>query len=242
MDNLETELKKHKPVLFYTIPTFQNPSGTTLPLENREKLATLSKEHNFMIVADEVYHFLYQNEPPPLAFAGLINEGNIISLGSFSKILAPGLRLGWIETSHQSINTMVHCGLLDSGGGLNPFTSALVRLIVETNELEHHIEKLRSIYKTRLEAMDKALMKFLPEVDYSKPNGGYFFWVHLPEGIDARLLLGLAEEFKVSCRTGAKFSCQNGLDSFLRLCFVYYEEDLLIEGVQRLQQALKKLT
>lgn len=240
LEILEIELRKHQPTLFYTIPTFQNPSGLTLPYENRERLAVLSKKHNFVIIADEVYHLLHLTEKPPLSFAGFLDQGNIISLGSFSKILAPGLRLGWIITSLSLIKKFLRCGLLDSGGGLNPFTSAIVHQIIVSNELARHIDNLRSIYMTRSAVLNTALTRYLPDVSYQIPAGGYFFWVRLPGGINAKVLLKTAEKYKVSYRPGEYFSHRDGLRDFLRLCFAFYETDLLTQGIQRLQQAIQK--
>lgn len=235
---LEAALKKVKPVFLYTIPTFQNPSGYTLSAERRARLAQLSREHDFLIVADEVYHLLHYTAAPPRAFAGYKDQGNILSLGSFSKILAPGLRLGWIHTDPERAKTFAACGLLDSGGGLNPFTSGIVYRLLETNGLKSNIQRLRAAYQTRAAALDAALRAHLPEADYQTPQGGYFFWVRLPNGADAGALLKRAESFKVSYRPGVRFSSQNGLRSFARLCFAFYEADQLAEGIERLKRAL----
>ena len=239
LEILDRELKFTKPILFYTVPTFQNPSGIVLSLVYREKLAALSLEHQFMIVADEVYHFLYQHASPPMAFAGYLEQGNILSLGSFSKILAPGLRLGWILASQKLIQALLSCGLLDSGGGLNPFTSAIVRQIVESNELEHNIKKLRSVYTSRSNAVEHALTTYRSEFDFQKPEGGYFYWVKLTGGADAQRLLYQAENVGVSFRPGSMFSSFGGLNDCLRLSFTYYEENQLIQGIQRLYKVLK---
>jgi 2-aminoadipate transaminase len=236
---LEEALKKYRPALVYTIPAFQNPSGYTLSAERRKRLAQLSRAHNFLIVADEVYHLLNFAEKPPMAFAGYLEWGNIISLGSFSKILAPGLRLGWIQTDPVRARAFVACGLVDSGGGLNPFTSAVVRGLLETDELRENIQQLRTIYQGRVTALHTALQKHLPGVVYAIPRGGYFFWIRLPQGRDAEALLKRAEEFKVSFRPGIRFSSSAGLRDFARLCFAYYEADQLAEGIERLRHALE---
>jgi 2-aminoadipate transaminase len=236
---LEQELKKARPTFLYTIPTFQNPSGTTLSEERRARLAQLSREHGFLIVADEVYHLLNFSAQLPPPFAAYTGQGNIISLGSFSKILAPGLRLGWIQTDPQRAKAFAGCGLLDSGGGLNPFTSAVVRGLLEDGWLKANIARLCATYQARAAAMDAALRSFIPGAVYQVPRGGYFFWVLLPGGRDARALLKRAEEFKVSFRPGVRFSSQGALQDYARLCFVYYEADQLAEGIARLGRALE---
>ncbi len=131
IDALEDALRRDKPSLLYVIPTHQNPSGATLPLDRRQRLVELSQEHDFLIIADEVYHLLSFSAPPPPPLASFAAGGTVLSLGSFSKILAPGLRLGWVQAAPAHIQRLVNSGLLDSGGGLNPFTSALVRVVIE---------------------------------------------------------------------------------------------------------------
>ena len=128
---VEDALTRHKPVFLYTVPTFQNPTGRTLPRDRRRKLLALAREHRFRIVADEVYHLLDFGTRPPPPFAAEADSGLVLSLGSFSKILAPGLRLGWVQTSPQLARRFAEMGLADSGGGLNHFTSNLVRVALE---------------------------------------------------------------------------------------------------------------
>jgi 2-aminoadipate transaminase len=239
VEALEEALKKEHPALVYTIPTFQNPSGYTLSAARRSYLAQLSREHNFLIVADEVYHLLNFNARLPMAVGGYAEQGNIISLGSFSKILAPGLRLGWIQTDPARAKTFTACGLVDSGGGLNPFTSAIVRGLLETGELKENIDHLCSTYQARVSALDAALRRHLPGVQYTAPQGGYFFWIRLPAGMDAEALLKRAEDFKVSFRPGVRFSSQGGLRDYARLCFAFYPAEQLSEGIERLKRTLE---
>ena len=238
IEALEEQLKTTRPVLLYTIPTFQNPSGYTLSNARRAQLAQLSREHGFTIVADEVYHLLNFTARPPRPLAGWIDQGNILSLGSFSKILAPGLRLGWIHAAPQRTQAFAACGLLDSGGGLNPFTSGIVRGLLETDGLQENIKHLCAIYGARVAAMDAALRSELPEAAYLTPHGGYFFWIRLPGRRDAQEFLQRAEEHKVSFRPGARFSSQGGLRDYARLCFAFYEAGQIAEGIGRLKQAL----
>jgi 2-aminoadipate transaminase len=240
IEALEEALSRYRPSLLYTVPTFQNPSGYTLSAARRERLVSLSLEHDFLIVADEVYHFLDYTNPPPKPMAGFIGEGNVLSLGSFSKILAPGLRLGWIQTDEVRIKTLVKSGLLDSGGGMNPFTSAMVRGLLESGELLANIQELRVEYCQRLKAMDAALRQYLPGVTYHRPDGGYFFWIRLPGESNAQDLLDRAGTYQVRFQPGTRFSSQGGLHAYARLCFAYYEAGELEEGIQRLGQALEK--
>jgi 2-aminoadipate transaminase len=238
---LEEELGRSRPKFLYIIPTFQNPTGQTLSQERRERLVTLSRQHNFLLVADEVYHLLNYSGQPPKPIAAETDAGNIISLGSFSKILAPGLRLGWIQANPEVIQRFINSGLLNSGGGMNPFTSAIVCRVLETGGLDQNIAKLIAIYRDRLTAMDSALRRYLPGVEYTLPRGGYFFWIHLPNGINATELQRRAEPFKVGFRPGTLFSCQGGLQDYIRLCYVFYEADELEQGILRLKQSLDRM-
>jgi DNA-binding transcriptional MocR family regulator len=238
LDALEEKLAEIHPRLLYLIPAFQNPSGHTLTLERRERLVALCQEHDFLVVADEVYHFLNYSLQPPKAFAAYSGVHNVISLGSFSKILAPGLRLGWMKAEASRIKRLVTCGLLDSGGGMNPFTSAIVRDILENGELEKHIFSLKATYSARLAAMNAALRRYLPDARYTIPQGGYFFWLRLSRDANAEELLTKAKEFKIGFRPGVHFSSQGGLRQYVRLSFSFYESHEIEEGVRRLRQTL----
>jgi len=241
IESLEEKLAESRPKFLYLIPTYQNPTGHTLSPERRRRLASLSRQHDFLLVADEVYHFLSYSGQPPRPFAADTKAAHIISLGSFSKILAPGLRLGWIQASAGIIHRFVNSGLLDSGGGMNPFTSAIVGRVLETGGLEQNIAKLIAIYRLRIEVMDAALRQYLPGFEYIHPQGGYFFWIHLPNKMYASELLNRAEAFKVGFRPGPLFSCQGGMQDYLRLSYVFYEPDELEQGVLRLKQSMDKM-
>lgn len=238
IEELQEKLAEVSPVFLYLIPTFQNPTGRTLSQERRARLAALSREYDFLILADEVYHFLSFRAEPPLALASYTAIGNILSLGSFSKVLAPGLRLGWVQAGADRIQRLATCGLLDSGGGMNPFASAIVRGIVESGQLEKNIARLKTTYRNRMNAMQANLQRYLPELDYTIPEGGYFFWVRFPGGLDTEQLGERAEAFKLRIRPGVRFSSQGGLREYARLSYVFYEPEDIREGLIRLRHCL----
>ncbi len=242
IDALEAALANQRPKLLYIIPTHQNPSGATLPLERRQRLVALSMQHNFLIVADEVYHLLSYAAAPPPALATFADSGTVLGLGSFSKILAPGLRLGWVQAAPQHMTRLYTSGLLDSGGGLNPFTSALVRVVLEEGWEDAYLDKLHATYRQRIAALDAALQAELGDrVHYLTPAGGYFFWLRLPDALDSETLLQCAAAYKVSFRPGVRFSGRGGLRNYMRLSFAFYEDAQLREGVRRLRAALDSL-
>ena len=162
LDKLEEALNVHTPKFLYSIPTFQNPSGRTLTQERREKIVEKAVRQNFFLVADEVYHLLSYTQTPPPPLASFTHEvEQVISINSFSKILAPGLRLGWIQAHEKVIQRLAGSGLLDSGGGMNPFTSALLLGLVESGGVMENITHLQKVYGQRRKAMDDALQQYL---------------------------------------------------------------------------------
>lgn len=236
VEALEEILLRHKPVFLYTVPTYHNPSSITLGAKRRGQLVHLSRRHNFLIVADEVYHLLsYDSVPPPLPLASHIEPGTVLSLGSFSKIMAPGLRLGWIQTGRHLMERFTGCGMLDSGGGLNPFTSAVVCSAIELGLQESQLTMLKKTYRQRKIALNNALQKHLPTaVRFIEPAGGFFFWLEFPDGVDTAKMLVAAQKNKVGYLPGIKFSCSNSLQNYARLSFSYYGVSQLEEGVKRL--------
>lgn len=239
IDALVDELKRQRPTVFYTIPTFHNPTSATLPRERREQLASLSRAYDFLVIADEVYHCLYFDAPPPEPMAAYLEQGNICSLGSFSKILAPGLRIGWVQANGAMIERLLLAGLVDSGGGLNPFTSAIVRTVLEEGWQQNHVERLRDTYGARARVLSAALRAEIGEwATFREPLGGFFTWVALDESIDASQLLKTAERYKVGFQPGTKSSTRQGLRNYIRFSYAHYDNPDLVEGAARLRQTL----
>ena len=238
IEALDEELSKHKPRLLYTIPIHHNPAGVTLTESRRLRLLELAQQHGFFILADEVYQLLSYVGNPPIPFAANIELENVISLGSFSKILAPGLRLGWVQAHERILQRLITSGLLDSGGGMNPFTSAIVRSVIESGDLDANIRKLIRTYRSRFKKMNALVREHLTNVTYNVPTGGYFFWLRLPEKMDAIEFRKQAKSLHVDVRPGTLFSCNHGLHNYIRLCFAYYEEEQLEEGILRLKRCL----
>ncbi len=236
---LQESLRKTRPAMLYTVPTHHNPAGTTLPSDRRERILELCREHGVLLVADEVYHLLTFAAAPPPAFGSFAGRGGVLSLGSFSKILAPGLRLGWIQAAAPLLRRLATCGFLDSGGGLAPFTSAVVGSLLERGAQDAHLRKLCGIYGSRARALAAGCSKLLGFAG-EPPAGGFFYWVRLPGLADSEALLPEARAAGVTFAPGSRFSTLGGQREFLRLSFSYYEQRQLEEGVARLAEAFRR--
>jgi len=235
IEALTEQLAVHRPVLLYTIPSFHNPGGQTLSADRRRELARLSLQHNFLIVADEVYQLLHYFDKPPPALGTMTDRGNILSLGSFSKIMAPGLRLGWIQTSPKLMQQILETGVVNSGGSFNHFTSQVMRHAIELGLQQSMLEKLRDTYRQRVETMDAALHQHLGGLaTWRRPGGGYFFWLEFDKAVNTTALKTHAADFKTGFQPGAVFSCTGELRNCLRLSFAHYGDDDIAEGVARL--------
>lgn len=231
------------PKMLYIIPTYQNPGGSVLSSDRRRELVELAQQHDFLVIADEVYHLLHYGEPPPppIATFDTSGEGCVISLGSFSKILAPGLRTGWMHARPPIIQRFATAGLTISGGGLNHFTSTLVHAVLEHGMLQDNIARLRRTYAGRISAMTAALSEHLGDaVEFTPPGGGYFFWLTFTDGTNTDALLPIAQEHGVNYRPGTAFSASGAFTNAIRLAFALYEPDMLAEGIRRIAEAHRR--
>ena len=235
---LEKLLEVEKPAFLYTIPTHHNPTGVTLSVERRGKLIELAKKYGFFIVADEVYQLLnYSGQAPPRL--ATFDDRQVFSLGSFSKILSPGVRLGWIETAPEHFPKLGQCGVFQSGGGVSPFISAMIESAIVLGLQDAYLDRVRTIYAQRCAHMMQVLDGVLPKsVDFVHPTGGFFVWMELPECIDSNQLLAEAHDFNIKFRPGTLFSQGGEFKNFLRLCFAYYNEGELEWACKQLGRLL----
>ncbi len=237
IDALRHELRSHKPAFLYTIPSFHNPGGQCTTEAKRREIVDLAVKHDFLVLADEVYQLLYYYEPPPPAYGTMVSSNKIVSLGSFSKILAPGMRLGWIQTSIELRKKIEAGGYINSGGSVNHISSHIVRQAIDNGSLDAHIDELRATYRRRLEAMDDALhQNFDGLATWIRPEGGYFFWVQFDELVDTTPLRKRARDLKTGFQYGALFSTTGQLKNCLRLCFAHYDEDDIRKGIARIRR------
>lgn len=225
-----------RPRFVYCIPSFHNPRGVCLAPERARRLVDLAERHDFVIVADEPYNLLHFSEPPPCMMSFDEGRGRVLSVGSFSKILGPGLRLGWIHAAPALRDRVLEHGSLRSGGCLNPVIAHVVHDTIDSGFLARHVAHLRGVLGGRARVLGAALEAAgLPA---PVVPGGYFTWLQL-DGVDTDDLLERAlADHGVGFCPGARCAVDRDLRSSLRLSFAFYDEAELKEGVERLAKAL----
>jgi 2-aminoadipate transaminase len=227
-----------RPKLLYVIPTFQNPTGVTMPLAARRELLALAYEHQLLLIEDDAYFDLrYEGERvPPLR--ALDDQGHVVYLGTFSKIMAAGMRLGWIVADPSLIAAVAG---LKPEGGTSPFAGAVAAQFCATGMLLEHVAELRAIYRERRDAMLRALSETMPDgVAWTRPEGGFFIWLTLPPGVSAARAAERAAEAGVDVMPGSACSFQPSSDSALRLCYSFATTEQISEGIARLAAAIRQ--
>ncbi len=224
--------------LIYVVPDFQNPSGRRWSVERRRRLADLAARFGVPVIEDAPYGELcFEGEPlPPVA--SFDEAGLVVLLGTFSKILSPGMRLGWVvgESSLVRRYALVKQGVDLHTSGL---TQLLAARFVAEHDLDAHIARIRDVYRRRRDAMLAALDRHMPpDVTYTRPVGGLFLWVELPASIDSRELLEHSLEEKVAFVPGGAFFANGGHENTLRLNFSAMPEDRIEEGIRRFGRVL----
>jgi 2-aminoadipate transaminase len=230
-----------RPRLLYTVPTFNNPTGVSLGADRRRALVELAADEDLTIVEDDVYRELtYAGVAPPSLWS-MAPPGTVIRLGSFSKSLSPGLRVGYMTADETLANTSIEGGVLESGGGISHFASLVVAEYARTGEFDANVTSLREIYAARRDALIRALQAELGDLaDWVSPDGGYFVWVTLRRPTDLAALRARAERHGTSFMPGTVFFADGaGGRASLRLAFSRYPPDVLAEGVRRLAAAVK---
>ena len=227
--------------LIYVVPDFQNPSGRRWSVDRRRALAEIAARFGVPVIEDAPYAELcFDGEAlPPVA--SFDTEGLVVFLGTFSKILSPGLRLGWVVADPEILRRYV---LVKQGADLH--TSSLTQLLAARFmldcDLDGHITRLREVYRTRRDAMLAALDAHMPpSVRYTRPAGGLFLWLELPSDLDARAVLERCLEENVAFVPGSAFFTEPGHDNTLRLNFTAMPVDRIAEGIRRLGHVLESV-
>jgi 2-aminoadipate transaminase len=227
----------------YTIPNFHNPTGITLAEDRRVEIIRLAQEYGFLIIEDDVYRELRFGDTVPASFYALSKGKQVLSIGSFSKTLAPGLRLGWLVGPEESIERCVECGTTQMGGGANPFAANIVGEYCRQGHWEPHIARLRSLYAKRRDLALSALSRHMPrDVTWTHPDGGFFIWLRLPDNVFAQEVTRAAEAAGLLLAAGEGFYL-NPADGAhnLRIAFSFAPPDDIEAGIKILGQVIEKL-
>ncbi len=241
VERVEFLLERYRPRFIYTVPTYQNPTGATMSLERRERLLALAQQYQVPIVEDDPFGDLYFEEPPPPPIQALDRYGHVLYLGTFSKNLAPGLRVGWLAAPRPVVQQTT---LLNQATELQPNTPGqhLVVEFARRGWLEELVARARSTYRERCFVMDAALRRQrLPDLRWIVPGGGMFLWLQLPERVDAQELLAETERQGVVFLPGSLMYPADGPRHVCRLNFSVPHREAIERGIAVVAAALKRL-
>lgn len=237
LQKLEDQGKRAK--FIYCIPTHQNPAGCTLQLDRREKLLQLARRYNTFILEDDAYGELwFEKEPPPSLFS-LSGGDHGIKVSSFSKIIATGLRMGWIMGPPALVSRIA---ALRYDMGSSPYLGRIIAEMIRNGDLDRHIENLRHIYLRKLERVEDALRRYCAEyATYTRPLGGFFLWLLLRPGLNSRDVQVAANERGVIVGQGPQFFADANATNHIRLAFSYVAMEEIEEGIHRLGDAMAEV-
>jgi 2-aminoadipate transaminase len=233
-ETLPELIRQHRPKFLYTIPNFQNPTGVTLAAERREKLARIAVEHGLIVVEDDPYGKLRYRGADVLPVKHWDGTGCIIYASTFSKTIAPGLRLGWVVAPSEVLNRLL---ILKQASDLHTssFDQRVAYAFLTQNDQVAHLERIRNAYGERFGVMNEALRAEMPSgYTWTQPDGGMFLWVTGPQDLDGLKLLSRAIEHKVAFVPGRDFFPGDGGKNYLRLNFSNSSPERIREGVRRL--------
>lgn len=253
IEELRTELSSRRrrnaplPRFIYEIPDFQNPSGVTMSADRRRSLIELALEYGIPVVEDSPYRevrFAGEAVPPLKTFD---SQGCVFHVGTFAKLLAPGLRVGWIATTSENVARL---GLLKADGGSSPLTQRIIYQVCASGKLDAHIARVTETYRSHMETMVEALTQHAPTLSFRRPEGGYYLWARLPSGVDADAVATAALAQGVEIIPGTRFHAGTGAQhpsnrrpgsDHIRLGYSFPAPHEIREGVVRLADALSGL-
>lgn len=241
LDVLAATLERERPKFLYLVPTFQNPTGATMPLHRRERLVALCRTHGLPIIEDDPYRELRyagDNVPPLRAL-----DPDVIHLGTFSKTIAPGVRVGWIvmpDALREKLYALKEALDINSDRVMQEAITETLR----TGFYDDHLDRVRAVYRTRRDAMLAALGEWMPPgVTWTEPDGGFFVWVRLPHGVDVADVLALANTRGVGIVPGSGCTTvPGGQRDGLRIGFCAKPPDEIAAGVRRLARVIRELS
>ncbi len=235
---LEQELKQRKIKLMYTVPNFQNPTGLTYSVQNRQEISEVLSDYPCILIQDDPYGELsFDGEEYP--YIMLKDPNNMVLFGSFSKIVTPGMRLGWICTKNKELMSHLVTAKQASDLHTNIFSQYLINDYLRHNNLKLHINQIRALYKEQCHTMLEAIDRYFPEgVSVTRPRGGMFLWMTLPDGKCSMELFNRALKRQVAFVPGQPFYVAEGVYSTMRLNYTNSSTEIIEEGMKRLARAL----
>lgn len=239
-ESFEEAIKRYNPKMLYVVPTFQNPTGVTMPVERRKAIAEIAGKYGVMVLEDDPYARLrYDGEPVP-AIASYDTNDVVIHVSSFSKIISPGLRLGYAVASPE-IKAKLTQGKQTTDFHSNNLSQRLIYEFCSRGMLEPHLEAIKKAYMVKRDAALRAMERYFPDgVRWTRPDGGLFVWVTLPEHIDTTELIKHAAERKVAFIPGVPFFFDDSGKNTMRINFSNASLDMLDEGLNRLGMVIRE--
>lgn len=241
LNQLEEALTHENIKFVYAIPDFQNPTGLTYSAENRKKVCEILQKHNIVLIEDDPYGDLrFTGERLP--YIGLGKHPNSIVLGTFSKTVTPGMRIGFIVSENKELLKNISISKEASDLHTNVFSQYLIYDYLSNNDVDAHINDIKNLYQSQAQTMLDAMAEYFPDtVSYTKPDGGMFIWATLPEGVSALELFPKALEKKVAFVPGDPFYINQKNVNTMRLNYTNADSDTIREGIRRLGELLKEL-
>ena len=241
VDLLESILSRRSPRFIYTLPTFQNPTGVVMSNERRRRLLRLARRHQIPIIEDDPYGEIYYEGKEPQPLKALDTHGLVLYLSTYSKVLAPGLRVAWLAAPEQMIERLsLHKQVFDLN--TNAIGQWAVSEILQRNLLDHHLAVVRQSYQKKRDIMLQAINTYWPEsVRVNRPAGGFHLWCRLPGDMRARTLLREAAHEQVAFVIGEPFHVDGGGHRNIRLSFASPEEELITEGIKRISNTMQRM-
>ena len=238
VQELEEQLQNPNVKLIYTVPNFHNPTGITYSAEKREAIYNVVKDHDVILVEDDPYGELrFRGEALPYIGGGRLE--NSVLLGSFSKTVTPGMRIGWIVTKNKELMGHIETAKQATDLHTNIFSQYVIHDYLANNEYKEHVDNIIALYRAQSDAMLAAMAKHFPStVKYTKPDGGMFIWVTLQEGVSALEVFHAAMEEKVAFVPGDPFYTHPENVNTLRLNYTNSTPEMIEEGIRRLGNIL----
>lgn len=244
VDDLEQRLETMRrrgdplPKLLFDVPDFHNPTGITMSEVRRRRLVELAKEYDFRILEDDPYRRIrFEGKPVP-PIKSFDTDGYVIGLGTVSKILGPGFRIGWVNADAEIIRRMA---AQKCDHGTNPFVQRIVTLLMQNGKVDDHIEELHKVLRVHRDTMVDGIARYMPGAKVRTPKGGYFLWIELPPAMDGQELVKFAASHGVEVFPGQQSFAENGPKNFIRMAYSFCNPDDIAKGMVQLGDAYKKL-